>query len=277
MDKISNSMAETAAVQKGRNKNMDLTLDARLAEGYRSGSQSARVLTEDWIARHMFCPRCGSDRLSHFENNRPVADFYCPVCGNQFELKSKNGIIGKKVPDGAYDTMISRIRSDSSPDFLFMGYSLSRMTVNNLTVVPKYFLHPDIIEKREPLSDSARRSGWIGCNILLDKIPIQGKIDVITDGIVSDKAAVLNKTARSGKLETKNLSSRGWLFDILRCVNAVSNSIFNLEQIYSFEETLRHNHPDNRNIRPKIRQQLQILRDKGFIEFVGNGIYRKIL
>ena len=82
---------------------MDLNLDINLAAGYHSGSQSARVLTENWINNNMFCPRCGNDRLEHFENNRPVADFYCSICGNQFELKSKNGVIGKKVPDGAYD------------------------------------------------------------------------------------------------------------------------------------------------------------------------------
>jgi len=30
----------------------------------------------------------------------------------------------------------------------------------------------------------------------------------------------------------------------------------------------------NHNIRPKIRQQLQILRDLGFLEFLGDGSYR---
>lgn len=256
---------------------MDLNLDINLAAGYHSGSQSARVLTENWINNNMFCPRCGNDRLEHFENNRPVADFYCSICGNQFELKSKNGVIGKKVPDGAYDTMISRISSDSNPDFLFMGYSLSHMAVNNLIVVPKYFFHPDIIEKRTPLSDSARRAGWIGCNILLDKIPIQGKISIISDGVISNKEEVVSKTALSGNLEIKNIASRGWTFDILRCVNAIPKNIFRLEQIYAFEETLHQKYPDNHNIKPKIRQQLQLLRDKGFIEFFGDGTYRKVI
>jgi type II restriction enzyme len=33
-------------------------------------------------------------------------------------------------------------------------------------------------------------------------------------------------------------------------------------------------HPQNRNIEAKIRQQLQMLRDHGLIEFLGNGRYR---
>jgi len=38
---------------------------------------------------------------------------------------------------------------------------------------------------------------------------------------------------------------------------------------------LQAKHPQNQNVKPKIRQQLQILRDRGFIEFLGNGYYRK--
>ena len=49
-----------------------------------------------------------------------------------------------------------------------------------------------------------------------------------------------------------------------------------LEEMYRFEEMLQHHHPDNHNIRPKIRQQLQLLRDRGFVEFLGNGSYRRL-
>ena len=34
-------------------------------------------------------------------------------------------------------------------------------------------------------------------------------------------------------------------------------------------------HPDNHHIKDKIRQQLQMLRDNGIIEFIGRGHYRK--
>jgi type II restriction enzyme len=33
-------------------------------------------------------------------------------------------------------------------------------------------------------------------------------------------------------------------------------------------------HPDNRHVPDKIRQQLQVLRDLGFVEFLGGGRYR---
>lgn len=51
---------------------------------------------------------------------------------------------------------------------------------------------------------------------------------------------------------------------------------FTLNQMYAFCEELKLKHPDNNHIQDKIRQQLQFLRDKGFIEFKGRGIYKKI-
>ena len=63
---------------------MDLKFDVNVIENYHSNSQIARRLTESWVSKNMYCPRCGSPHLKQFENNRPVADFFCPVCNNQY-------------------------------------------------------------------------------------------------------------------------------------------------------------------------------------------------
>ncbi|WP_420022339.1 hypothetical protein [Brevundimonas subvibrioides] len=34
-------------------------------------------------------------------------------------------------------------------------------------------------------------------------------------------------------------------------------------------------YPGNHNVRPKIRQQLQVLRDRGWLAFNGRGTYRR--
>jgi len=47
---------------------------------------------------------------------------------------------------------------------------LADFEVSNFLVVPKYFFVPGVIEKRKPLSATARRAGWIGCNIVLKSI-----------------------------------------------------------------------------------------------------------
>lgn len=255
---------------------MNLALDNSIIENYHSGTQIARVLTENWVNENMYCPRCGNLHIKHFENNRPVADFYCPSCNNEYELKSKDGVLGHKINDGAYSTMIERITSNDNPDFFFMSYSKQELKVKNFVLIPKHFFVPDIIEKRKPLAPTARRAGWVGCNILIDKIPEQGRINIILNGEIANVDYVVNKVNKSNLLETKDINSRGWLMDVLNCVNNISSKIFTLEEMYQFEKVLHIKHPQNNNIKPKIRQQLQFLRDKRFIEFLGNGRYRKI-
>ena len=255
---------------------MELSFDNNLISRYHSGTQIARVLTENWVAENMFCPRCGHSQIRHFENNRPVADFFCPVCRNEYELKSKNGVLGRKINDGAYETMIERILSNRNPDFFFMSYLKSESKVSDFIFIPKYFFVPDIIEKRNPLAETARRSGWIGCNILLNKIPEQGRISIIKNGNVIPADTVVSQVKRSERLYTENIDSRGWLMDILNCIDELIGEEFSLDSMYKFEDFLQFRHPDNNNIRPKIRQQLQILRDKGFIKFLGRGKYIKV-
>ena len=41
-----------------------------------------------------------------------------------------------------------------------------------------------------------------------------------------------------------------------------------------FEQELASLHPKNRHVKPKIRQQLQVLRDKNVLDFLGSGRYR---
>lgn len=156
---------------------MNLTFDTYKATNYTSNSQIARVLTEDWVKTNSYCPNCGENHLNKFENNKPVADFYCNSCSEQFELKSKNEIkVGNKIVDGAYSTMIDRINSDENPNFFFLTYDKVKWEVNNFLIIPKHYFISDIIEKRKPLMPNARRAGWVGCNIDLTRVPESGRI-----------------------------------------------------------------------------------------------------
>ena len=255
---------------------METSFNVQLANGYHSKSQIDRNLTKYWNGANMYCPVCGWPTISKFPNNQAVADFYCPHCNNQFEQKSKNGAFGNKIADGAYGTFIQRISSNDNPDFFLMSYSLEKMRVEDMFFVPKYFFVPEIVEKRKPLAETAKRAGWIGCNILLDKIPAQGRIAIVKNGVALDKEHVLSQVKWSQKVKTQNMEARGWLMDILHCVNAINSTFFTIDMVYAFEEELILKHPDNHNIRAKIRQQLQQLRNRRIIHFLGNGQYQKI-
>jgi type II restriction enzyme len=65
--------------------------------------------------------------------------------------------------------------------------------------------------------------------------------------------------------------------DVLACVREIRNPEFALNDVYAFAGRLGALHKDNRNVRPKIRQQLQVLRDRGVLEFLGRGRYRVLL
>lgn len=231
-------------------------------------------MSENWIADNMYCPSCGNLHLTHLTNNKPVADFQCDCCGEIFELKSKEGKLGKKITDGAYGTMIDRITSSSNPDLFIMQYN-EKYSIIELTLIPKFFFVPDIIEKRTPLAPTARRAGWVGCNILISKIPQQGKIQIIRNHSFCHAAEVIENYNKIKKLQTANMESRSWMMDVLSCVNQIPTDDFSLQDIYCFTEQLSQKHRHNSNVKAKIRQQLQMLRDKGIIDFTERGHYRK--
>ena len=256
---------------------MDLCFNQELATGYHSGSQISRVITEDWVSRNMFCPVCGAPMLSHYRANKPVADFYCNDCNSDFELKSKESktsVISNKITDGAYTTMIERITSLRNPHLFVMTYA--NWQVNNFLLIPNFFFVPDIIEKRKPLTNTARRAGWIGCNIEIGNIPESGKIFIVRNGIQEDKSRLVDQYQRTLSLQTSRIEMRGWLLDVLKCVEKIPYEDFQLEDVYAFSNELQRKHPENNFVHDKIRQQLQYLRDKGFIQFKTRGKYRKI-
>jgi len=254
---------------------MELAFDAHLADGYTSRSQKARVLTEAWVDKRIFCPNCGQVSIDKYPNNQPVADFHCTHCHEEYELKSKEKSIGSKIIDGAYRTMVERLTSSNNPNFFLLSYNFVTLSVTNFLVIPKHFFVPEVIEERKPLASTARRAGWVGCNIILQSIPQTGKIFLIKDKQTEPKEKVLAEWKRTLFLrEEKEVSARGWLLDVMRCVEKLGKREFTLEDVYVFESELNTLHPDNKHIKDKVRQQLQVLRDKGYLDFVSRGYYR---
>ena len=129
---------------------------------FESTSQRARIWTEKWTGKWLYCPNCDNDQVEQFENNRPAADFFCKLCHEQYEIKSTKATFGPKVVDGAFKTLCERLKSDTNPNFGFLSYSASDKVVRDVFVVPKQFISLKRIEERKPLSPTARRAGWIG-------------------------------------------------------------------------------------------------------------------
>lgn len=256
---------------------MQLIFDKQLAINYKSASQKARVLTESWVDGSVFCPNCGHVEIDKYPNNQPVADFFCSNCKEEYELKSKKDSLGTKILDGAYRTKMERLRSNNNPNLFVLNYHLQSFSVIDFLVIPKHFFVPEIIEKRKPLADTARRAGWVGSNILLQKVPQAGKIFLVRQRQIEPKDKVLSEWKKTLFLrDEKEISARGWLLDVMRCVEKIKKQEFTLNDVYAFEKELSLLHPENKHIKDKIRQQLQILRDKNYLDFIARGNYKLV-
>lgn len=170
--------------------------------------------------------------------------------------------------------MIERITSNQNPNFFFLTYTKT-WSVNNFLIIPKQFFTPEIIIKRKPLSNTARRAGWVGCNIDISQVTDSGKVFIVKDSKTIDAKLVKESFQKTIFLRNKSLESRGWILEIMKCVDSIGKDVFTLDDVYKFEKKLKLKYPNNNFIKDKIRQQLQQLRDKGIIEFVGRGNYKK--
>lgn len=73
---------------------------------------------------------------------------------------------------------------------------------------------------------------------------------------------------------TKKMSS--WQKDVFLCINKIKSATFTANEMHKFENKLKIQHPNNNNVKPKIRQMLQQIRDMGFVKFTSRGTYKKL-
>jgi type II restriction enzyme len=169
---------------------------------------------------------------------------------------------------------MNAIRHDELPSFYFMQYELATWRVRNLLLVPHFAFPPSTIIKRKPLSSTARRAGWVGCNFALNRVPADARIPVVTESRISPPTEVRERFKRVKPLKEISVTQRGWTLDVLNAIRRLNKTEFSTADAYIFERELEQLHPDNRNVRAKIRQQLQVLRDLGLLLHVGRGIWR---
>lgn len=255
---------------------MQLSLPTEGCGDYKSASQRARVATEQWGLENLFCPNCASNHLSRKPHNTPAVDFACPSCEAAFQLKSQGRPFSFRLADAAYHVMRQAIAGNRTPNLFVLHYDQKRWDVRNVILVPKFAFSMAALECRKPLGGSARRAGWVGCNILLGRIPADAKIPIVAEGRSTATSEVRKQYARMRPLEALTVENRGWTLDVLNAVRGLGKTDFALADAYALESSLGQLHPRNRHIRDKIRQQLQVLRDLGIIAFLGRGRYQVV-
>ena len=253
---------------------MKTALPIEALEAYKSKSQQARVATEAWAFKYLYCTNCDEPRLTQHPANTPAVDFQCPNCAADFQLKAQSHGLAGKIVDAAYSSMVRKIRENKTPNLFAMHYHRAEWKISNLILIPHFAFPLSAIEKRKPLGPNARRAGWVGCNILLGAIPLDARISIVTNGKAIPPNHVREQYARLRPLEKLSVEKRGWILDVLNIVRSLGKKEFELADVYAHDQKLSRLHPNNSHVRDKIRQQLQVLRDAGLLQFLGGGDYR---
>jgi hypothetical protein len=161
-------------VSPGRYQRLDVSptfsplIDMAVADTYVSAAQAARVALETWASFNLYCLNCEREELNQLPDGTPVADFECLVCDSRYQLKGKNGRLGKKIPGAAYRPTIEAIRAGTMPEYVLVEFDTRFATVVFVDAFAGRFITEDRIEPRKPLSANARRAGWQGCNIIVE-------------------------------------------------------------------------------------------------------------
>lgn len=203
--------------------------------------------------------------------NTRAVDFECGGCRQTFQLKGKSSSFANKVIDGAYNALMAAVSSDTVPNLFLLHYDRAAWTVANLTLVPYFAFPPSAIERRRPLSPNARRAGWVGCFIVLSRIPADARIAVVRGGQPVEPQSVREQYQRLLPLRQIAAPERGWTLDVLNLARSLEVPEFTNAEMYARSDELKARHPENRHVTDKIRQQMQILRDAGFLKHVGRG------
>ena len=252
---------------------MNLLMPGELGRDYKSLSQKARVVTQAWGASNLYCPNCSSEGLRRSREGERAQDFVCPQCELPFELKSQSKPIGDVLRDSGYNAMIRKIQAAETPNLFILHYTRVDWKAHSLFLIPHFIFSESAIKKCNPLSATHPRAGHVLCNIVLKNIPADARIPVVMEGVALPPAKVRARYKELLPRTKLAIGKPGWPLDVWQVVQSLGKKTFATSDLYQFERHLRELHPENLHIKDKIRQQLQVLRDRGFLSQVERGVW----
>ena len=189
-------------------------------------------------------------------DNKLIVDFTAPVSHAGFDLfwfdvgfpLANPGTVQIYAADDVTLLYSTNIFEPFAPDFYFFGYSDSRG-------IGSIVLFRDEGE-------------GLGVSPMID-IPVQMR------GWTLDVLNIVRRLVESRRRgdESLNEKSTGQPESLSLLTSSPTNE-FTTADAYAFTRELEKLHPDNRHVKDKIRQQLQVLRDAGLLLHVERGLWR---
>lgn len=150
------------------------------SKNWKSESRIVGEACEEYIQYKIKCIRCSSNKFDKCKTNEKSKDLICNSCHQKYQVKAKcathkqvDNIKCKKqfkTIGGEYLTTLNNI--NEKIDYLIVLYEKQSYKVLNILYIINENINSECILPRKPLSSTAKRSGWQGCNILFDNIQI---------------------------------------------------------------------------------------------------------
>ena len=132
---------------------------------------------ENYIVYNLPCPVCNENKLEKYKQNEKSRDASCKNCKCQLQIKaSKMTNVNKKITilkllGASYTTTLASIKNNNV-HFVIVYYYVDIYNyyhVSNIYFVNSKDINENCIEMRKPLSATAKRAGWVGCNLVFKK------------------------------------------------------------------------------------------------------------
>lgn len=234
--------------------------------------QTASLITQN-ISRGIDFRYINSFKLAHFHTGasdlealRMLKNGNCSQ-KNVHNLHAKLFIFDKSAIITSGNLTPGGLRNNLEYGILIQDKLVEKIKLDYLTI----FDNPEYPEITLKIIDKAE-------NILLS-VPKekQKRIKITERALFEEVLNDENSTERfDGGISSILSNLSPWEKDVFGCLLKLDSDVFNLREVYYFEKNLSRLHPKNRNVKAKIRQQLQYLRDIGLIEFTKPGIYKKL-
>ena len=147
---------------------------------WKSESRIVGEACEYYVKNNINCVRCNNKNFGKYKTNEKSKDLICITCNQKFQIKAKsathkqvNNIKYKnkfKTIGGEYSTTLNSI--DEKIDYLIILYEKQSYIILNVLYISNENINFNCIIPRNPLSSTAKRAGWQGCNIIFDNIQI---------------------------------------------------------------------------------------------------------
>ena len=127
----------------------------------------AQVLPEFWAEHNLYCPNCSSEKLVRADKH--AGELSCPDCRSRFQIKGQPTRFGKSIAGGEFDSAARGMGNGNTSGYFFLHYDARTWTVRDLLLLPRFGI---------PDSAVARRAAR--CHFILDRIPAEARIPMIT-------------------------------------------------------------------------------------------------